>query len=72
MQKERKLKALTERIPARACRYAPGTQAWDWWTSNRLQGSGGTCDPQVGNETKFLVMSPQDEARIQAFVYNLL
>ena len=31
-----------------------------------------TCDPQVGNGIKFLVISPQDEVRIQAFVYSLL
>ena len=31
-----------------------------------------TCDPQVGNGIKFLFVSPQDEARIQAFVYNVL
>lgn len=30
-----------------------------------------TCDPQVGNGIKFLVISPKDEVRIQAFVYNL-
>jgi c-di-GMP-binding flagellar brake protein YcgR len=30
-----------------------------------------TCDPQVGNGIKFLAISPQDEARIQAFVHNL-
>lgn len=31
-----------------------------------------TCDPQVGNGIKFLVISPKDEACIQAFVCSLL
>jgi c-di-GMP-binding flagellar brake protein YcgR len=31
-----------------------------------------TCDPQVGNGLRFVIITSKDRARIQAFVYNLL
>jgi hypothetical protein len=31
-----------------------------------------TCDPQVGNGIRFVIITSKDQARIQNFVYNLL
>lgn len=31
-----------------------------------------TCDSQVGNGLRFVIITSKDRARIQAFVYNLL
>lgn len=31
-----------------------------------------TCDPQVGNGLRFVIITSKDRARIQAFVHNLL
>jgi hypothetical protein len=31
-----------------------------------------TCDPQVGNGIRFVIITSKDQARIQNFLYNLL